>query len=365
MSDIKIKCGEDVTSVFVRPGALKRIGELFGKLGEAEPVSRALLVTDDCVDGLYGTDARGALGGLVDEVDSFTFPHGDGSKSLAVLRQAYDLLADRRFDRGSVVVALGGGVVSDLAGFVAATWMRGIRWGVVATTLESAIDACIGGKTAINLPAGKNLVGAFHQPSVVVVDPVCLASLPDRDMRAGLAEALKHALLASPALLEWQVENLERILARDPGALAHLITENLRIKADVVASDVRERAGHRVFLNFGHTVGHAIESCMSYMLRHGECVGLGVLAACRLSADLNLLDERVVDRVREELVRMGLPTNMPEPIEADRILAGIAHDKKSQAGRHRFVLLEEIGRPVVVDDVAESAIRRAYASLLP
>jgi len=253
--------------------------------------------------------------------------------------------------------------VSDLAGFVAATWLRGVRFAICPTTLEADVDASIGGKTAVNIDAGKNLVGAFHQPVLVAVDPDCLKTLDPRDVRAGMAESIKHALLFSEEFLSWHEKHGDAILALEPGTIAELIGRNVRFKADVVREDTLEQAGRRMLLNFGHTVGHAIESCCGYAYRHGECVALGMLAACRLSHSLGLLGARDVDRVQTLLDRFGLPTVLAESVDWRRIITRLRNDKKVRAGKVRLVLLEGIAQPVIRADVPEKALRQAYDSL--
>ena len=290
---------------------------------------------------------------------------GETSKTLSVASEIYRFLTEHRIGRDGIIIALGGGVVSDLAGFVAATWMRGVRFVICPTTLEADIDACLGGKTAINVPGAKNLVGAFHQPILVAVDPLCLKTLEPRDVRAGLAESIKHALISSAGFLAWHEANVEQILALDDACLGKLIERNLRIKCAIVEQDPYEQTGLRMHLNFGHTMGHAIEECCGFVLRHGECVALGMLAACRLSREANLLDSSTVERVEALLRALGLPTQLPEAIETARVLATICSDKKVHGGSQRFVLLEGIGKPAVRDDIPEDLVRRAYESLRP
>jgi 3-dehydroquinate synthase len=261
-------------------------------------------------------------------------------------------------------VAIGGGVVSDLAGYVAATWMRGIRFVIFPTTLEADVDAAIGGKTAVNLPQGKNLVGAFHQPTFVGIDPECLRTLPARDLRAGLAESVKHALLRSVDFLAWHESRIDDILSLDGETLVELIRTNVQIKGDIVQRDAQERGNLRVLLNLGHTVGHAIESCCAYRLRHGECVSLGMVAACRIARAVGLLDEGTVSRVTTLLSRIGLPIELPERLDVGGVFDVMRSDKKILGGKVRLVLLEAVGRPVVRDDIPETVVREAFESLL-
>jgi 3-dehydroquinate synthase len=254
-------------------------------------------------------------------------------------------------------------VISDLAGFAAATWMRGIPHAFCPTTVEGAIDAAVGGKTAVNLPHAKNLVGAFHPPVFVGVDPDTFATLPARDISAGLAESIKHALITDPDFADWHQANADAVAKLEPGVLMELVVRNIQIKGRFVAEDPYERTGVRMALNFGHTIGHAIESCGRYRLRHGECVALGMIGACRLSAMLGLADEGLVDRVVRLLARFNLPTRLEGPVDVDALLDAMRRDKKSRGGRLRFVLLEGIGQVTLRDDVRAEDVREAIASL--
>ncbi len=364
MFDLRLEFADRTTQVVVRTNVLRDVGTLIREaLADAVP-PLVVVFTDDRVGPLYNDTVRDALNRAGLASISHQVPAGEVSKNLAVAEDIYRTLADREVSRDAVILALGGGVVSDLAGFVAATWMRGVRFVICPTTLEADLDASVGGKTAINIPGGKNLVGAFHQPVLVAVDPTCLKTLDMRDVRAGLAESVKHALIASPDFLDWHEDNVERIIALDQAVLTELIRRNLEIKGDVVTRDAKEQADVRVMLNLGHTIGHAIEECCGYAMRHGECVSLGLLAACRLSHSMGLLAGPVVSRVEGLLKRFGLPTMLADPIDTGRILATIRKDKKVQQRESRFVLLEDVGRPIIRGNVGEPAIRQAYESLL-
>ncbi len=361
MERFAIDFGNERTTVAVEP-----IG-VFGKgvqsLGLKPPISEVVVISDETVSGLYGGKILQSLSDAGFRSSSLVFPPGEKSKSLRVVERLYDELASRRFDRAGLVVALGGGVVSDVAGFVAATWKRGVRFAICATTLEAAIDASIGGKTGVNLPSGKNLVGVFHQPVHVGIDPHCLHSLDMRDIRAGLAESVKHALITSEEFFNWHEANVQAVMELQEGAIEELIIRNMKIKAEIVSRDARERTGERIILNLGHTIGHAIENLCSYELRHGECVALGLIAACRLSNKMDILDGRVTDRVVQILQLIGLPTKLELRIDADQIVEVIRQDKKAVGGASQFVLLEGIGNLVIRQDVTDAAIRDAFCSL--
>ena len=350
------------TELVVETGVSRAIGPLLRTLFGTSLGPNVAVVTDRRVGDLYAAPLIDSLGRAGFRTAAHTLEPGEGSKCLAELEKIYSFLMEQQVGRDGLVLALGGGVVSDVAGFAAATWMRGIDWAVCPTTLEAMIDAAIGGKTAVNLPGGKNLVGAFHPPRLVAIDPVCLRTLDPRDLRAGLAESVKHALIASPELFAWHERHARAILARDDRALMELIEPNVRIKLDIVARDPFERTGERILLNFGHTIGHAIEECSGYTLRHGESVALGMLAACRLSHSSRLLDRGVVDRVLELLTSLELPTRLESAPDAASIMRVLRRDKKAHASEVRFVLLEDIGRPVV-RAVAADEIERAYLSL--
>jgi len=297
MSEFHLNIGDAKTLVQVRQGALDEFGSTVSRIMDGPSPQRVLIVSDNRVAPLYARRVQDSLLLAGFDIQTHVFPSGEASKNQNVLAEVYTSLACARINRDDLVVAIGGGVVSDLAGFAAATWLRGIRWAICPTTLEADVDASIGGKTAVNLAEGKNLVGAFHQPMLVAVDPSCLQTLDRRDVRAGLAESIKHALICDESFLTWHESNVEKLLALDSSILGELIERNIRIKGKTIENDARERRGSRILLNFGHTIGHAIELCSDYRLRHGECVALGIIAACKLSRMLNMLaDTDVQDR---------------------------------------------------------------------
>ncbi len=355
------------TQIAIGGGALTRVGPILRSLVDGRD---AILVTDTTVEALYAPVVVNSLKDSGLSVVVHSIEPGEASKSLGAARELYEVLAANRLGRDAVVVALGGGVVSDLAGFVAATWMRGIDFAICPTTVEADVDACVGGKTAVNIAAGKNLVGSFHQPRLVVIDPLCLQSLPQRDVRAGLAESIKHALICDANFLDWHEANADAILGLDPAMTTELILRNVGIKARIVESDPTEVSGSRILLNFGHTFGHAVEALTGYTLRHGECVAIGMAAACRLSHRVGLLDASVVERVERLLQRFGLPIRLAGRVDvstiptAEGITAKIAHDKKARSDSARFVLLKGIGLPVVHARLPDSLIHEVCTSIL-
>lgn len=319
-------------------------------------------VTDERVAHLHAAAILESLRPAGLTLHRFVVPAGETCKSLAVAGQVYEFLMEHEIRRDSMVLAVGGGAVSDLAGFVAGTWMRGIGFAIVPTTLEACVDACLGGKTAVNLPGGKNLVGVFHPASLVAIDPALLRTLDRRDLRAGLAESVKHALITSAEFLSWHEQHVDGLLKGDEVLLGECIERNLRIKGAVVARDPFERTGERAVLNFGHTIGHALETVAGYRFRHGECVALGMVAACRLSERFGL-DPAVTARVESLLDRLGLPARLPSEVDVEQVMASLQRDKKAVSGRVRFVLLEAIGKPVLSDTVDLPAVHHVIQQL--
>jgi 3-dehydroquinate synthase len=364
MFELTIIQGSKSTLVRVEAGLLTGVGTLIRRLLVRDSVSSCAVITDRTVTGLFGQLVRRSLEEAGLAAYFFEIEPGEASKSLGAAAKVYDYFATAGVGRDGVVIALGGGVVGDLAGFVAGTWMRGISFVMCPTTMEADVDAAFGGKTAVNTAAGKNLVGVFHPPVLVAIDPNCLTTLPVRDVRAGLAESVKHAVVFASEFLAWHETRLDEVVRLEPAVLTELIERNIRIKSDVVSRDPEERSGERMLLNFGHTIGHAIEACAKFSLRHGECVGLGMIAACRLSQRLGLLNTAVVERVTSLLSRIGLPTRLEHAIPTDHIIETIGSDKKRRGDAVRFVLLEDIGRPVIRDEVAPALVREVYESLL-
>ena len=321
----------------------------------------ALIVSDANVAPLYAQRLRDALshgGGRTLQTGTLVLPAGEAHKNLDAVSRALDALAQLGATRDSCVLALGGGVVGDIAGFAAACWMRGIDLVQFPTTLLAMVDSSVGGKTGVDHPAGKNLIGAFHQPRAVVADLDTLATLPDRELRAGLAEVVKTACIGDAGFFEWLEAHVDALLARDADALTHAIARCCRFKAGVVERDERE-AGERALLNFGHTFGHALETETGYgALLHGEAVAIGMILAARLSARLGTVaDPADAERLHALLQRIGLPTELPPGLAADALLARMQFDKKNRAGTLRLVLWHGIGRAEIVDNVDAAAVR--------
>ena len=307
---------------------------------------RVLVVTDTTVAGHYLARLRPALGS-VDHKDKVILPDGEAQKTLANWQFLIEQLVALGAQRDATVVALGGGVIGDMAGFAAACYMRGIRVVQVPTTLLAQVDAAVGGKTGVNLPAGKNLVGSFHAPGAVVVDIDTLATLDARDYRAGLAEVVKYGAIRDAGFFAWLEHEADALAARVPDALLEAVHRSVSNKAEVVAADERE-SGQRALLNFGHTFGHALETATGYRrYRHGEAVAIGMSLAARLSELLSLTASGLAERLDALLVRLGLTTELPSELDREQLLDLMRLDKKNQAEQMRLVLLEDIGRAVV------------------
>lgn len=344
--------------VDVAPSYPVAIGSgILARVPEWVTESRVAVVSDETVSRWYGPALRDALRANGKTAEVYTVPAGESSKSMAQFAALTRAFARDGLDRGIAVVALGGGVVSDLAGFVAASYMRGVAFYVVPTTVLAMVDAAVGGKTAIDLPEGKNLVGAFWQPRAVMADVQTLRTLPVREFRLGAVEAYKHGLLADPELLSI-LDDPEFGPRGDAGVLAAQIERSVRVKADVVAADERE-SGVRAHLNLGHTLGHALEAVTAHRLAHGDAVAYGLVFAALLGRSRGHRDW--VDEALALLAWLG-PDPLPR-VGFDDLAPYLARDKKNRSGRVRFVLLESIGRPVVVDDVSEEEQRSAWAML--
>ncbi|MDP2808612.1 MAG: 3-dehydroquinate synthase [Rhodocyclaceae bacterium] len=360
MRTLNVSLAERSYSINIGPGLLERAGLVAASL----TAPRAAIVSNVTVAPLYLERLAAPLRAAGVRVTEIVLPDGEAHKNWETLNVIFDALLRDRCDRTTTVIALGGGVIGDLAGFAAASYQRGVPFVQVPTTLLSQVDSSVGGKTGINHPRGKNMIGAFWQPKLVLADTDTLATLPDRELSAGLAEVIKVGLIRDLPFLEWLDANMDRLVARDAGALAHAIERSCANKAEVVAGDERETAkdGGRALLNLGHTFGHAIEAGLGYgEWLHGEAISVGMVMAAELSRRLGWLDAADVDRVRALLLRAGLPVAGPNPavLPADRTLDLMGHDKKVIAGKLRLVLLKRLGEAVTWGDAPEADIRAA------
>jgi 3-dehydroquinate synthase len=321
---------------------------------------RAVVVSDAAVAASHGRTMREELAAAGIRDTLVPVPSGETSKSATELARLWDAFAAAGVDRSTHVVAVGGGVVGDLAGFVAATFMRGLPFWQVPTTLVAQVDSSVGGKTGINLAAGKNLVGAFWQPRGVFADIATLATLPHREFVSGLAEVVKYGMILDPDFFVWLEHHAADLLARDADALLHVVRRSVELKAAVVEADERETSGARAALNYGHTFGHAYEAAVGYgRLLHGEAVAIGMARAARLAAALDRLTREVVHRQDRLLTALGLPispSHLEPPPAAAELVALMGRDKKATGGRLRFVLPDRIGHVDLVDDVPERQV---------
>jgi 3-dehydroquinate synthase len=323
------------------------------------PGKHALVITDAHVAPHWLAPLEAALAAKTVKV--LVLPPGEQEKNLQRFGEVIEALAGLGASRDATVFALGGGVVGDLAGFAAACWMRGVRFVQLPTTLLAMVDSSVGGKTAVDLPSGKNLVGAFHQPAAVLADIDTLGTLPDRELRAGLAEVIKYGAIFDVGFISWLERNIDALLARDAMALTEAIARSCRHKAGVVARDEQEQ-GERMLLNFGHTFGHAIETEQGYGgLLHGEAVAVGMVAAARLAAQLKRAPAADAERLAALLRRAGLPVEPPTGLAPEALLDRMKLDKKSLSGVPRLILWRGIGRAEIMRDVPEAAILKALA----
>jgi 3-dehydroquinate synthase len=347
IEEVRVELGPRAYPVLIGTGLLDALGTRLAALGHR---GRCALVTSERVGALYRERAvsalrAGDLGPTVVEI-----PDGEEHKNLAWLAVLYDRLLEAGIERGSLLVALGGGMVSDLAGFAAATLLRGLPLAIVPTTLLAQVDAAIGGKTAVNHVLGKNLLGAFHQPQLVLADVEVLGTLPRRELVAGVAEVIKYGAIRDAGLFRQLEERIADVLTLGADVVVPVVAACARHKAAVVAEDEREERGGRAVLNFGHTVGHAVETLTDYReLLHGEAVAIGMVAAARVSHALGRCPAEAVARLERLLKRAGLPTDIPSGLTPAALALAMQSDKKSAGGRIRFVCLEEIGRTVLVE----------------
>jgi 3-dehydroquinate synthase len=323
---------------------------------------RVAIVSDETVWRLHGARLTASLEAAGLAAPSIVVPPGEQTKSFEGLADVSDRLLALELDRGDLIVAFGGGVVGDLAGFAAAIYKRGVDFVQIPTTLLAQVDSSVGGKTAIDTPRGKNLIGAFHQPRLVLADLDVLGTLSDREMRAGYAEVIKYGLLGDRAFFEWLEANAAAVLAREPAALSHAVARSVEMKAEIVAEDEKE-AGRRALLNLGHTFGHALEAEIGFgdALLHGEAVAAGSALAFRFSAAQGLCTGQDAARAAAAIAAAGLPTRLgevsPKPFDADRLIRHMAQDKKAESGRLTFILARGIGEAFTAKDVDAGAVR--------
>lgn len=342
-------------------GVIDRLGERLLELGVKSP---AYIITDENVMRPYGRAAQWSLQRSGIAAHCFIIPPGEPSKNFELAQHIYAWLVGLKAERGQAIIAVGGGVVGDLAGFVAATFLRGVPFIQVPTSMAAMVDASIGGKVAVNLPQAKNLVGAFYQPLAVLADVQALSTLGQRELSEGWAEAIKHGLILDEGLLDLFEEHAEALMAVEPEISTQVIRRSMAIKADVVSQDERETLGIRILLNYGHTIGHALESSTEYgRFMHGEGVAIGMMGSAGMAQQMGMISQELVDRQRAILQRFNLPTKAAGVSVAD-IRQAMSLDKKVQSGVNRWVLLEGVGRAVVRQDVPWELVEQTLAELV-
>ena len=354
---LDVALGDRSYPIHVGSGVIAHAGDLIAETG----ARRAIVITNATVAAHWLAPLRKSIGAAGLACDVVLVPDGESHKNLATLNDVITRLLELRAERGSTLVALGGGVVGDLCGFAAGVYQRGTPFVQVPTTLLAQVDSSVGGKTAVNHPLGKNMIGVFWQPRSVLIDTDCLRSLPDRELGAGLAEVIKYGAIRDRAFFDWLDASMQRLLARDSEALERAILRSCEIKAEIVARDERE-TGERALLNFGHTFGHAIETATGYsQWLHGEAVATGMVLAGRLSTLVTGLRGEDARRIESLVAHARLPV-APPPIDVDRWLGLMSHDKKVQAGVMRFILLDALGSAVVRTGVPKEALASVLAS---
>ncbi len=358
MKQIKVNLCQNSYDIRIGAGLLNQVGELLRERGLK---GKAVIVTNPVVKRLYGDALKGnlekaALVPIVLEV-----PDGEEYKSLEQAARLYELLSDEQVVRATPLLALGGGVIGDLAGFVAATYMRGIPLIHLPTTLLAQVDSSIGGKTAVNHGRLKNTVGAFYQPTLVIADTATLKTLPEDEFKNGMAEVIKYGVIRDEGLFQSLERNLDQLNALDPGILEETISRCAAIKAEIVEKDEKD-LGLRNILNYGHTIGHAVETASDFHLRHGKAVAIGMVAAARISWEMGFLSQTDLERIRSLVARAGLPANIPD-LNIEKIMRAMKHDKKKVGDIIRFILPKAIGEVFVSDDVDSKSTERVLKEL--
>jgi shikimate kinase/3-dehydroquinate synthase len=363
VSDKDIACMVETATqtypVFVGYGLLDKLGE---KMKQAALSGTATIISDGNVFSLYGSKVEGILKDAGFAFNSFVVPPGEETKNIDYAIKIYDFLVEHRTERDDIIIALGGGMVGDLAGFVAATFLRGMPWVQVPTSLVAMVDASIGGKVGVNHPEGKNLIGAFYQPNLVLADCQTLTTLPRRELTSGWAEVIKHGLILDREFFEFLETNVNRLKALEPELLTRVIARSAAIKAQVVSQDEKEREGKRTILNYGHTIAHGLEAATQYKrLLHGEAVAIGMVGAAKISQRLELLPSDAVERQQSLLQKFGLPTSLRAKqsnlkLGLAKIIRAMELDKKVKGKAIRWVLLQDIGKVVIRSDVPQQDV---------
>ena len=353
MKRVRVRLGSNGYNIYIGSGLLAQTGNRLREIGFSD---KLVIVTDPSVKSLYGSNLKQSLSGNGFKVAILEVPEGEEQKSLQTAGRLYHELTDFYAERTTPVLALGGGVIGDLAGFVAATYLRGVPLIQLPTTLLAQVDSSIGGKVAVDHGQMKNKIGAFYQPRLVISDITTLKTLPPGELSDGLAEAIKHGVIWDEQYFTYIESNLGRIKSLDDRALETLVYGSARIKAEVVEKDERD-FGLRNTLNFGHTIGHAIESISDFKVEHGQAVAIGMLAAAGIASKMGIFDRSELLRLREVIERAGLPTELPA-FDAEDIIQFMKHDKKIIRGKIRFVLPRSIGEVLITDEVSPSLVKK-------
>jgi len=346
-----VELGSNSYEVRVGSGLLSRVGLWLKEKGFS---GKAAIITDANVKGLYADVLRGGLTNAGFNVTVIEIPAGEDQKSLTTAGRLFRGLSSAYAERTTPVIALGGGVVGDLSGFVAATYMRGVPLIQIPTTLLAQVDSSIGGKTAVDLGKLKNIIGTFYQPRLVVADIDTLETLPEEELTNGLAEIIKSAVIRNRDFFNFLETNMVKVRELQPAVLEDVVLETVRIKAEIVGKDEKE-AGLRAILNYGHTIGHAVEAVSGFQLKHGQAVAIGMIAAAKISSRMGMLDEREVAGLEKIVKSAGLPTKMPE-LDVEKVIQAMKHDKKVLEEKVRFVLLKSIGHAYIADEVDPSLV---------
>ncbi len=356
-SIISVDLPQNPYEIAIAPGSLNQLGS---RLKELNLGKKVLLVSNPVIFRHYKEQALDSLKSAGFEVSTHTIPAGERYKTLNSIQKLYDTALENHLERSSTLVALGGGVIGDMTGFAAATWLRGINFVQVPTSLLAMVDAAIGGKTGVNHPQGKNLIGAFYQPRLVLIDPQVLKTLPAREFRAGMAEVIKYGVIWDGDLFAQleQVKRLDSLRYVNEELLQTILTRSCQAKAEVVGKDEKE-AGLRAILNYGHTIGHAVESLTGYRLvNHGEAVAIGMVAAGAIATKLQMWNLDDAQRQNALIKKVGLPTKIPSMLETEAIIEALKTDKKVKAGKVRFVLPTQIGAVTITDQVSPDLLRQ-------
>lgn len=362
MKQVLVNLKDNSYPIYIGQGILDDLGSLLSK---DKLSSKCAIITNPTVNKLYGKKVKDSLESKGIKSVILEVPDSETSKSLKYAEKLYVKLLENKLDRNSYIMALGGGVTGDLAGFVAATYLRGISLIQVPTTLLAQVDSAIGGKVAVDLPEGKNLIGAFYQPKLVLSDIKTLKTLPENELKSSLAEVIKYGIISDPDLFELLDKNLEKIKQQNQKILNEIVVKCSKIKASVVEEDEKEQ-GKRAILNLGHTLAHALESITGYTrYSHGEAIAIGIIFAAKLSTKLNMLDINEFERILGLIQSTGLPTKIKDDLEADKLLQTMQLDKKVKDGKIRMVLPKRIGEVVIIDEIPMNLLKKELEKMLP